>query len=172
MKFNTSHTLRPWILHATLLFRSCAKLSQIVSLAPARSCCRKFVRATLALFAINRSVPLQSVLCGRPPWRLFRDGAVQARPGIQAADAVVFVKLHAPLERFFWHARSSEHRAVGTLVERLLCLRILRHGKIHSAGMLVTLRTSLLGRQYLSGKVSASQLEGWVYDPQPLSELP
>ena len=24
----------------------------------------------------------------------------------------------------------------------------------------------------LSGKVSASQMEGWVFDPQPLSELP
>ena len=26
--------------------------------------------------------------------------------------------------------------------------------------------------KYLSGKMSASQLEGWVVDPQPLSELP
>jgi len=26
--------------------------------------------------------------------------------------------------------------------------------------------------RYAPGKVSASQLEGWVFDPQPLSELP
>jgi len=30
----------------------------------------------------------------------------------------------------------------------------------------------LLGRQELCGKVSASQLEGWVFDPPPQSELP
>jgi len=32
--------------------------------------------------------------------------------------------------------------------------------------------TGNLGRQQLGGKVSPSQLKGWVFDPQPLSELP
>jgi len=29
-----------------------------------------------------------------------------------------------------------------------------------------------VGRQYCSGKVSASQLKDWVLDPRPLNELP
>jgi len=45
------------------------------------------------------------------------------------------------------------------------------HKGMHYMYITQAIRTQFV-RQEFSGKVYASQLEGWVFDPQPLSELP
>jgi len=45
-------------------------------------------------------------------------------------------------------------------------------GKSSWENVVNVVRIVLLGRQSLSGKEPTSQLEGWMFDPRLLSELP
>jgi len=42
----------------------------------------------------------------------------------------------------------------------------------HHAVLWTQASNSVWGQRYFSGKVSASQLKGWMFEPRPLSELP